>query len=146
MKPSIFTPILFLSAVAARTWGFQKLPTVIIRNGTIIGASDLPRNVESFLGIPYAQPPIWDLRFNLPQLVASSWKTPLDASSYVPHWLGSSLALEGLEQESIEHTKNEDCLTINIAHPANIPENASLPVLVWIHGGRFVDGGCSDPR
>ncbi|KAK7107007.1 hypothetical protein V1264_014997 [Littorina saxatilis] len=90
----------------------------------------LNRNVNQFLGVPYAQPPLNQLRFRNPVAVRP-WSTPLDASRFgpacpQPGWAGT----------------DEDCLYLNIYVTANDTFNSSglKPVMIWIHGGGFVAG------
>ncbi|MDB5434561.1 MAG: carboxylesterase [Phenylobacterium sp.] len=91
-----------------------------------------------FRGVPYAAPPVGPLRWRAPQPV-----TP---------WAGVRPALEfGFDCFHVEdpgdplagtRPHSEDCLTLNIWSPAK-PSAASLPVLVWIHGGGFTNGASS---
>ncbi|RPD69259.1 carotenoid ester lipase precursor [Lentinus tigrinus ALCF2SS1-7] len=119
--------------------------------GTINGS------VESFLGIPYAQPPVGDLRLRLPQLIESYHGT-IDATSLGNQCLQQAatvpadLPLEILEGalpllakfgvSNPDVIQSEDCLSINIIRPANTSAHAKLPVLFtrWIYGGGFTDG------
>ena len=85
--------------------------------------------VEMFLGIPYAKPPIGDLRWKSPQPV-DPWKTPLVADKYgapCPQVRGGKIDPKG----------NEDCLTLNVWKPKGASSDSQLPVMVWIHPGSF---------
>ena len=88
---------------------------------------------ESFLGVPYALPPVADLRF-LPPTPASSWQGDLTALAPPP----SCPQLDGDKVIG-----DENCLFLNIYTPAVAEEK--LPVMIWIHGGRFTSGSGSDP-
>ena len=102
--------------------------------GRIIGRrNDAEVPYESFLGVPYALPPVADLRF-LPPSPASSWQGDLIALAPPP----SCPQLAGDKVVG-----NENCLFLNIYTPAEAGEK--LPVMVWIHGGRFTSGNGSDP-
>ena len=98
----------------------------------------------AFHGIPYAEPPIEDLRFQLPvpysQSKYGSKSDPYDASdAYVPHVCPQNKDNSSIYVGSI----NEDCLHLSIYTPKINPSstNGSLfPVLVWIHGGHFISG------
>ena len=88
-----------------------------------------------FKGIPYAQAPSGELRWQLPQ-PAQPWNGILNATQYAS-------ACPQLERYGIpESSLNEDCLALNITMPitdtADI--NKKRPVIVWIHGGAFVGG------
>jgi para-nitrobenzyl esterase len=86
--------------------------------------------MKAFLGIPYAAPPVGDLRWRPPQPV-SRWHGPRDASTYANHCpQGAS---------PFGRTSNtEDCLYLNVYAPKRHAKH--LPVMVWIHGGALVVG------
>lgn len=88
-------------------------------------------NQDAFLGIPYAQPPVGDLRFELAKEVEETWEEARNATDYHNscYWTGNGFDNEGLPV-------SEDCLTLNIVRPAGY-EHTKLPVGVWIHGGGF---------
>lgn len=89
--------------------------------------------LREFKGIPYAQPPVGDLRWKLPKPV-TPWKDVRDASKY-----GSAcpqVSRYGLTEAS----NDEDCLTLNITAPYGGKPARRKPVFVWIHGGAFVGG------
>jgi para-nitrobenzyl esterase len=92
----------------------------------------------AFLGIPYAAPPVGNLRF-MPPRPASPWSGTRKA--YSP---GKS---EAQPPDAISGTsvaqQSEDCLTLNVWSPAL--DNSRRPVMVWIHGGGFTNGTGSDP-
>ncbi len=95
--------------------------------GIAIGATD------TYLGIPYAAPPVGDLRWR-PPVPVTPWTGERAARSYAPHCAQPASAF-GTASTS------EDCLYLNVFAPAFRP--VSLPVIVWIHGGAF-DYGESD--
>lgn len=99
--------------------------------GTVAGIQD--GTTRKFLGIPYAMPPVGELRFAPPQAVAS-WSDTLDASASGPSCIQSQGAL------SAPGPQSEDCLTVNVYTPEGA-EPGSLPVMTFIHGGAFVAGG-----
>jgi carboxylesterase type B len=80
-----------------------SLPVVTIKNGTVQGRHSPEWNQDFFLGIPYAQPPLGDLRFRWPQSINTSFEGVFDASSY-----GHSCY-----QYGTNFNLSEDCLTIN---------------------------------
>ena len=96
--------------------------------------------VRIFRGIPYAAPPIGDLRWRPPQS-AISWSETRPAFDF-----GFDCPQVPLPEEpSAGPGRNEDCLTINVWTPARGP-NELLPVMVYIHGGGFVAGSGADIR
>lgn len=86
-------------------------------------------NQDLFLGMPYAQPPVGDLRF-APSVPFAGAAKPLDATKYSPMCIGY-----GSDTVNAGNHVDEDCLTINVVRPAGVPVGADLPVSIWIHGG-----------
>ncbi len=92
-------------------------------------------NVRRFLGIPYAAPPVGELRWRPPQ-PHPPWSAPLDASrpgSQCPQIVPVINQISG----------NENCLFLNVFSPSP-PPTRPLPVMVWIHGGGFTVGSSMD--
>ncbi|CCX04335.1 Similar to Lipase 1; acc. no. P79066 [Pyronema omphalodes CBS 100304] len=116
-------------------------PLVTIKNGTLAGINGTKYNQDLFLGIPYAQPPLGNLRYRLPQSLNWRWKTPKDVKSYGPRCWERAGPLPG-ETDDVVH--NEDCLTLSVIRPKDA--KGLLSVVVWIHGGDLVNGGSSFPR
>ncbi len=100
-------------------------PVVTIKQGQVQGFVANGANV--FRGLPYAAPPVGDLRWREPQAPAS-WSGVRAANVY-----GSAC------------NQQEDCLFLNITRPASAGAGAKLPVMMWIHGGAFAVGsGAAD--
>jgi para-nitrobenzyl esterase len=96
-----------------------------------------------FKGIPYADPPVGDLRWMPPQPHAP-WKAVRKAKSFGPIAPQPVMPLiPGLKLPGFSEVEpqNEDCLFLNIWTPG--VDNAKRPVMVWIHGGAFVGGSGS---
>ena len=106
-------------------------------NGIFVGKKD--GNVISYKGIPYAKPPIKDLRFLPPVKLNESSKV------YEAYYFGKVCLQSECESEMSSHYKQgEDCLTLNIWR--NVTDtNIKKPVMVFIHGGSFTWGGTADP-
>jgi len=98
--------------------------------GPVLGVS--ARGTEQYKGIPYAAPPVGDLRWRPPQPVARH-RGVLDATSFAPHCA---------QPASVLGTANtaEDCLYLNVYEPAGGSRATKLPVMVWIHGGALLHG------
>jgi para-nitrobenzyl esterase len=92
--------------------------------------------MRQFLGIPYAAPPVGNLRWRPPQPHAR-WKGVLEATDYGPS-CPQAAGLFGKLSDT------ENCLFLNVFTPANVEPNAKLPVMFWIHGGALVTGESSD--
>ncbi|XP_046751105.1 esterase E4-like [Diprion similis] len=116
-------------------------PVVTIPQGTlqgIIRTTNHNRNISAFLGIPYGQPPIGNLRFANP-VAADGWNGSRNATvdlSMCPQNSGDIVV------------GDEDCLWLNLYTP-QLPENttsALLPVMVYIYGGGFKTGNARSDR
>ena len=86
-----------------------------------------------FNGIPYAQPPVAELRWQPPKALEPGAAT-FDATDYGP------VCPQLVGKREWDNNADEDCLSINVAVPQQRAKNASLPVFVWIHGGGMVSG------
>ena len=113
-------------------------PVVATAAGSVVGTE--AAGIESWRGIPYAAPPVGDLRWRPPQ-PARRWDGVRDAQSYAaacvqgrPTALSEALIKVG--------STDEDCLYLNVHRPAG---KTGLPVMVFIHGGSFVYGAGSQP-
>lgn len=112
-------------------------PTIRTDNGVVRGqATD---GVESWKGIPFAAPPVGPLRWRAPQ-PAARWTGVRDATRYSPDCMQKPFPSDAAP---LGTTPAEDCLYANVWRPAGA--KGKLPVLVWIYGGGFVNGGASPP-
>lgn len=107
------------------------------RTGVYVG--EKYRKTRIFMGIPYAKPPVGELRWKVPE--------PLPASEAVfeaKNFGASAIQVEHKGSIIRYHRQSEDCLTLNIAAGAKKTE-AKKPVLVLFHHGDFTYGGAVDP-
>ena len=99
----------------------------------------LNKEIDIFLGIPYAEPPVGDLRFRKPK-DAKPWSGIYRAIRHSRPCLQFKLSHRVKETPWVsEETSSEDCLYLNVWAPGNSGKNLK-PVMVWIHGGAFISG------
>lgn len=84
-------------AVAQAAPTSQSAPTVQTRNGTYTGVHSSEYNQDYFLGIPYAQQPVGNLRFTVPQSLNESWDGSRDAKAYSDICVGYGVSPSHLE-------------------------------------------------
>jgi para-nitrobenzyl esterase len=125
----LFTAVLFSTSFLLAGSGLDTL--VKIDSGLLAGSGI---SVRAYKGIPYAAPPVGDLRWKAPQ-PPKSWKGVRVAKSF-PNMCPQSIVLAGGGPIS------EDCLGLNVWTPAHSSAE-KLPVMVWIHGGGFQLGASS---
>ncbi|KAJ7700405.1 esterase 1 [Mycena rosella] len=112
-------------------FGVDASPTIKLGNTKLVGLDITRLGVDFFGGIPFAEPPLGQLRLQPPVLKPLPDQGALDASSFGPACLQTNLPLD---------TMSEDCLTINIYRPTGTPADAKLPVMFWTYGGGFDSG------
>lgn len=111
--------------------------TVATESGPVRGAAE--DSVLSWKGIPFAAPPVGPLRWRAPQPM-TSWAPVRDTTSYRNDCMQVPFPSDAAP---LGRPPAEDCLYANIWRPA--AAKAKLPVIVWIYGGGFVNGGASPP-
>jgi para-nitrobenzyl esterase len=116
--------------------------TVKTEQGKVHGKTINDGKVRAFLGLPYAAPPIGDLRWKAPQPPAK-WKGDRDATAFGAHCAQNHVFDDMVFQDN---GPSEDCLFLNVYTPADAKEDAKLPVMYWIHGGGFSGGASNEPR
>ncbi|RFU81144.1 hypothetical protein TARUN_1053 [Trichoderma arundinaceum] len=135
--------------------GAEPIVKVEIASGTIIGSAG--DTVDSFNGIPYADPPIGDFRmkppvklsidlgtFDATGTAASCPQGPIISLSGLANATGAATILSANSGVTVATTNfTEDCLTISVQRPHGIEAGADLPVLFWIYGGGFAAGSTS---
>ncbi|XP_062969199.1 cocaine esterase-like [Cynocephalus volans] len=115
--------------------------------GSLIHVKGTDVGVHTFLGIPFAKPPVGPLRFAPPE-PSESWSGVRDGTSH-PAMCLQNATMMNAEAESLFNitvpstSMSEDCLYLSIYTPAHAHEGSNLPVMVWIHGGALVVGSAS---
>jgi para-nitrobenzyl esterase len=118
--------------------GADPVQQVKVDTGKLQGKSD--GTIDAFLGIPYAAPPVGDLRWK-PPVRRAKWKGARKATEF-----GSRCMQTRVYDDMIFRDPgiSEDCLFLNVWTP--VKRSGKLPVMVWIYGGGFVSGATSEPR
>jgi para-nitrobenzyl esterase len=110
-------------------------------SGIVSGTLNADHTVHMFRGIPFAAPPIGELRWKPPQ-PSPSWKGIRKADKFGSPCLQTDVFGDIYFRDA---QPSEDCLSLSIWIPAQ-PSVAKLPVIVWFYGGGFVAGSNSEPR
>ena len=110
----------------------SALRQVNVEQGTLEGA--IEANLMVFKGVPFAKPPVGELRWKAPQ-PPTNWQGVREAKEYAPAPIQAGNPVSGI---------SEDSLYLNIWTPAKSADE-QLPVFVWIYGGGFSFGSSSDP-
>jgi para-nitrobenzyl esterase len=102
----------------------KPAPAVTVTGGQTAGG--IYGDLAIYRGIPFAAPPVGDLRWRAPQPVVP-WQGVREGVNF-----GGTCA------------QSEDCLFVNVYKPAGAAPNAKLPVMVWIYGGAFTSGASNN--
>ncbi|KAK5124269.1 hypothetical protein LTR85_001972 [Meristemomyces frigidus] len=155
MFRSFLLPLLAASAsIAAPIEERATAPAVTIQNGTVVGS--ISSGVDSFKGIPFAQPPTGTLRLKPPHTITATYGTitatgtptacpqfasQVDTTNIPSDVLGT--LLDSPIGQAIE-VEGEDCLTMNVQRPSGTTSSSKLPVILWIFGGGFEAGSTAN--
>ena len=113
-------------------------PVVTAPAGAVRGVSQ--GEVSSFKGIPYAAPPVGQMRWR-PPAPAPRWDGVRDATDFGPACIQPTPGAPSIYSADLGRT-SEDCLTLNVWTPST---TGKAPVMVWIHGGALVSGSSKEP-
>ena len=121
----------------------QTPPVVRVESGELQGVVD--DGVASFKGIPFAAPPVGDLRWRPPQ-PAAPWTGVRQAAEFGADCMQGRFGPPPAPGAPPARVPSEDCLFLNVWRPASATPGAKLPVMVWIHGGGFMGGTGASPN
>jgi len=139
------TRLLFIAIIALA--GCEQSPSVTV-NGELLVGKFVGESVATFLGVPFAEPPVGDLRWRTPQALISK-RERRDTTEFAAACMQTMRILDwyrymaetfGASPDYYEDLEvSEDCLYLNLWTPT-LDSDAKLPVMVWIHGGSNKSG------
>jgi para-nitrobenzyl esterase len=127
--------------VLAATWlaNISVAQRVVTESGAISGVHE--QGLDIYKGVPFAAPPVGDLRWRPPSRVAP-WSGTRKADAFAPACMQAGVSMPGEMAPAV----SEDCLYLNIWKPAKVQNtHVRLPVIAWIYGGGFINGSASMP-
>ncbi|XP_042871788.1 cholinesterase 2-like isoform X2 [Penaeus japonicus] len=139
---SAIVAVLVVAMAALTFW--DAVPLVTVAEGRVSGITETSTKGKEFLsyyGLPFAKPPVGELRLKDP-VKAERWDGVRDGSQRPSSCLHVPLpySVMGVMRTPEELLGEEDCLYLNVFSPKEKKPSEKLPVMVWIHGGSFLAG------
>ncbi len=141
MKLILISAAMLVSITASAQTPYGLPVRTRVETGELEGVYETKSGLQIFLGVPYAKPPVGDLRWKEPQ-PADNWSGVYPAKAFAN---GPVQAPVFGDMRFRSPGISEDCLYLNVWSPAK-PNDKLLPVLVYFYGGGFVAGDGSEPR
>ncbi|HEX8415628.1 MAG TPA: carboxylesterase family protein, partial [Sphingomicrobium sp.] len=132
----VIASLVSCSPLAAQGQAVQTVEGAV--SGTV-----LEGGVQAWLGIPFAAPPVGDLRWKPPQ-PANRWTATFAADRFAPSCM-QPLRDHGIAYYVGDDPVAEDCLYLNVWAPPGASRTSGLPVIVYVYGGSFVAGSSRKP-
>jgi para-nitrobenzyl esterase len=139
--PAQIRTMLLMLVIAALACPALASDKVKIDSGTVQGIANADSSLRIFRGIPFAAPPVGDLRWRPPQPV-KHWKGVRKALDYGPRCYQAKVYGDMIFRSA---EMSEDCLYLTVWTPAQF-KHKKLPVYLWFYGGGFVAGSSDEGR
>ncbi|MED5270806.1 MAG: carboxylesterase family protein, partial [Pseudomonadota bacterium] len=145
--------IIFLLLICLPLQSEEVDITVNANNAEVLAHFDDESELFIFRGVPYAEPPVGNLRWKSPvpverktQIDARSFKPACMQDTYTTEWYHDVIDSFGQDKSLFQHVENvsEDCLYLNI-WTSSVNKNEKKPVMVWVHGGADTGGWSYEP-
>ena len=153
MSQSFFRIFIILFAVGIQG-STDHQPTIFIKDTELEGSLHQNNEVEMFLGLPFATPPVGDLRWEKPvpwipelnkKIIANEFKPACIQNQRIVNWYKRLILDFGGDPETFNVPAfSEDCLYLNLWRPKDVKND--LPVIVYIHGGSNKAGWSYEPN
>ncbi|XP_050426672.1 fatty acyl-CoA hydrolase precursor, medium chain [Adelges cooleyi] len=137
---------------AGQQTGVRDVTKVTIRgqgdvSGAVVTLPKIGQRAWTYLGVPYAQPPLGDLRFSPPEADRlPTWTGTRNATAHMPSCIQDLQLLRQSHRpfdaliSNLQIRMSEDCLYLNIYRPEDPVPDEKFPVMVWFHPGDFHSG------